>query len=95
MPEWSGWLAALARDNRVTRLQTPQATLWVAAERLAQFRALWPDGALSPDDRAAADEAQREWSRDEALAEILRGRLEGMGPVDARRAGSAARTGAG
>ena len=42
VPEWSGWLTELARDNRVTRLQTPQATLWVAAERLRQFQALWP-----------------------------------------------------
>ena len=42
VPEWSGWLTELARDNRVTRLRTPQATLWVAAERLRQFQALWP-----------------------------------------------------
>ena len=42
VPEWSGWLTELARANRVTRLRTPQATLWVAAERLRQFQALWP-----------------------------------------------------
>ena len=48
VPEWAGWLAALARDNRVTRLETPQATLWVAAERLTQFQALWPQAPVRP-----------------------------------------------
>ncbi len=61
VPEWSGWLTALARENRVTRLSAPHATLWVAAERAQQFQALSADS--------------------EALADVLRGRLEGLGPV--------------
>jgi ATP-dependent helicase Lhr and Lhr-like helicase len=81
VPEWRGWLAALARDNRVAWIQTPQTTLWVAAERLAQFRALWPTALLLPDLVPPTDEAPRAWSSDEALTEILRGRLEGMGPA--------------
>ena len=81
VPEWSGWLTELARDNRVTRLRTPQATLWVAAERLRQFQALWPAALLSPDIAPPAEQAQRAWSADEAMTEILRGRLEGLGPV--------------
>jgi ATP-dependent Lhr-like helicase len=79
--EWNGWLAALANENRVTRLHAPQATLWVAVERLRQFQTLWPDARCQPDVAPLAD--QRAWSRDEALAEILRGRLEGLGPVTA------------
>ena len=35
MPEWHGWLAALARDERVTRLQMPQATSGLPTERRA------------------------------------------------------------
>jgi ATP-dependent Lhr-like helicase len=81
VPEWNGWLAALANDNRVTRLHAPQATLWVAAERLRQFQTLWPNARGQPDVVPLPD--QRAWSRDEALAEILRGRLEGLGPVTA------------
>jgi ATP-dependent Lhr-like helicase len=61
VPEWHAWLTGLAQQGRVTRLRTPQATLWVAAERTSQFQHL-------PDDT-------------EALAEVLRGRLEGLGPV--------------
>ncbi len=81
IPEWAGWLTDLARDHRVTRLQTPQGTLWVAAERLPQFLTLWPMAHLSPNVGPPADQALRSWSPEEALTEILRGRLEGLGPV--------------
>ena len=59
----------------------PRATLWIAAERLPQFQALWPDAELEPAIAAPAAHAERDWSREEALVEILRGRLEGLGPV--------------
>ena len=78
---WPEWLAALARQNRVARLHLPQATLWIAAERLTQFRSLWPGARPEPAIAAPADYARRVWSREEALVEILRGRLEGQGPV--------------
>jgi ATP-dependent helicase Lhr and Lhr-like helicase len=80
-PGWDGWLAELARDKRAALLHAPQATLWIAAERLPQFQALWPDGRLEPAIAAPGAYAARHWSRDEALTDILRGRLEGTGPV--------------
>jgi ATP-dependent Lhr-like helicase len=80
-PSWSDWLAALARERRVTRLHGPQATLWIAAERLPQFQALWREARLEPLIAAPAAYAGRDWSQDDALVEILRGRLEGQGPV--------------
>ena len=96
VPEWRGWLADLARDNRVIQIRTPQATLWIAAERLRQFRAMWPAAVLpsgvAPPDRGeglpegeggSPDVDARVWSADAALIEILRGRLEGLGPVTA------------
>jgi ATP-dependent Lhr-like helicase len=55
--------------------------LWVAAERLPQFQALWPQASLDPPISAPQIYAERSWSRDGALIEILRGRLEGLGPV--------------
>ncbi len=78
---WSAWLEALARENRVTRLYGPAAEIWIAAERLAQFQALWPDARQEPAIEVPAAYADREWSREDALIEILRGRLEGQGPV--------------
>ncbi|MGH7054820.1 MAG: DEAD/DEAH box helicase, partial [Stellaceae bacterium] len=95
-PEWREWLAALARDRRAARLafECPshpsfslrkqgerEKTVWIAAERLLQFRALWPDARLDP--AIAAPRDAGDVSPEEALIEILRGRLEGLGPVDA------------
>jgi ATP-dependent Lhr-like helicase len=80
-PAWSGWLAELACARRVTRLCAPRATLWIAAERLPQFQALWPEARLDPVIAAPEAYAGRDWPRDDALIEILRGRLEGQGPV--------------
>jgi ATP-dependent Lhr-like helicase len=80
-PAWSEWLEALAREKRVALLTAPGAGLWIPAERLSQFRALWPEARLEPDIAPPADQARKEWSREEALVEILRGRLEGLGPV--------------
>jgi ATP-dependent Lhr-like helicase len=57
------------------------ACMWIAAERLPQFRALWPEASLDPPISAPEIYAGREWSPDEALIEIIRGRLEGLGPV--------------
>jgi ATP-dependent Lhr-like helicase len=79
--EWSEWLAALARDKRVALLKTPHAGLWIPAERLPQFHSLWPEAQLEPEIAAAAEQTDETWSADSALVEILRGRLEGLGPV--------------
>jgi ATP-dependent helicase Lhr and Lhr-like helicase len=81
---WSDWLSELARQRRVAQLAAPGGALWITAERLPQFAALWPTASLEPAiaaPAAAAGSPVREWSRDEALVEILRGRLEGLGPV--------------
>jgi ATP-dependent helicase Lhr and Lhr-like helicase len=80
-PEWRDWLSALVGEKRVTRLTTPRAALWVPAERLDQFKAIWPQARLEPDLSAPENQAQAVWSREQALIEILRGRLEGIGPV--------------
>ena len=79
-PEWRDWLADLAREKRVAQLETPGSTLWIPAERLTQFRALWPDAALRPAIAPPPDHAGALWEPDLALVEILRGRLEGLGP---------------
>ena len=80
-PSWNGWLATLASERRVARLHAPSATLWIAAERLPHFQALWPDATLDPAIVAPATAPGRGSSRQAALIEILRGRLEGQGPV--------------
>ena len=80
-PGWSDWLTQLAHERRVARVSVPGAVLWIAAERSPQIRALWPAAQIDPAVAAPAKGGEREWARDEALTEVLRGRLEGLGPV--------------
>jgi ATP-dependent helicase Lhr and Lhr-like helicase len=80
-PNWAGWLAELAKEKRVAKLSTPTHALWITAERLPQFRAIWPNARLEPAIAAPDGAAERDSTRDEALVEIVRGRLEGLGPI--------------
>ncbi len=80
-PAWGGWLEALAGEKRAARLTASGTALWVPAERLNQFRALWPKARLQPEIAPPADQAGTQWPPEQALIEILRGRLEGLGPV--------------
>jgi ATP-dependent helicase Lhr and Lhr-like helicase len=77
---WNDWLTELAGQKRAARLDAGETTLWISAERLPHFRALWPRAKLEPAISAPAASCH-ECSRDDALVEILRGRLEGLGPV--------------
>jgi ATP-dependent Lhr-like helicase len=74
---WREWLESLAGENRVAHLAGDVCDIWVAAERLPHFHALWPHLCGPP----ALGEAPL--SQEAALIEILRGRLEGLGPVSA------------
>ncbi len=74
---WGGWLAELAAERRVSLIDR---RLWITAERLPLFRALWPSARLDPA-VVAPEIYERQWDPDAALVEILRGRLEGQGPA--------------
>jgi ATP-dependent Lhr-like helicase len=80
-PAWTGWLDQLAREKRVAKLTAPRTALWIAAERLTQFRAIWPKARLQPEASPPEQQSQAVWSREQALVEILRGRMEGLGPT--------------
>ncbi|MEP6707351.1 MAG: DEAD/DEAH box helicase [Pyrinomonadaceae bacterium] len=56
-------------------------TLWIGAERLPQLQAIYPSASLDPPIVAPESLAKRVWQFEEALVEILRGRLEGLGPT--------------
>jgi ATP-dependent helicase Lhr and Lhr-like helicase len=76
---WHDWLAELGRERRVARLHLPAGAVWIAAERMTQFQALWPHGRLEP--AIVMPAVAPDPSPEEALREILRGRLEGQGPI--------------
>jgi ATP-dependent Lhr-like helicase len=79
---WRGWLDALAADGRATRLAAhSDAVLWVAAERLPELRAV--HAAPATPEIAVPALYERPWTRDDAVRELLRGRLEVVGPTTA------------
>ena len=76
-------LATLIRERRAGRLvgSGPDAApLWVAAERVLDVQAARPDGALDLDPAPGTSPPA---SPEDAVRELLRGRLGGLGPVTA------------
>ena len=82
-PGWAELLGELTAQRRVTRLEVRGTTtsIWVAVERLALFRAVFPDAIITPP--AADTGAATEVSAEASVVEIVRGRLEGLGPTTA------------
>jgi ATP-dependent Lhr-like helicase len=74
---------ALVSSRRASRA----GTLWIAAERLLELRAVHPALACTPPIEPPAARTSRAWTRDDAIAELLRGRLSIAGPVTAAQLG--------
>src|SRR6185437_6891894 len=85
--DWLGWACTLAADRRAARVPVGGATLWVAAERLPLLQALIPGARPDPPLVAPAGYADS-WTEDDALIELARGRLQGLGPVSAEALGA-------
>ena len=85
--DWPALFDELVSARRATVMQVNPpvpaggADLWVAAERLPPLRAIHEQAFLTPQIEPPASYANESWSREDALVEILRGRLEGLGPV--------------
>ncbi len=77
-PELFRSLAAARRAARVGA-----HALHVAAERLPEVMAIHPGAALEPAVSAPASRALRTWTREEAIVEVLRGRMTIVGPTTA------------
>jgi ATP-dependent Lhr-like helicase len=83
---WENFFAELKADRRaavmsIEKIPGQAKRLWVAAERLPQLSVVYPDTKLEPPIAAPESVSRNEWKFEEALVEILRGRLEGLGPV--------------
>jgi len=84
---WQEFFDELVKDRRASVLRPAQVNnlrhidTWIAAERLQQFRAIHEQASLTPPIDPPASYANESWTSDDALVEILRGRLDGLGPV--------------
>jgi len=79
---WPERLQALARAHRATRLDAG-AGLWTTAELLPLLQALHPAASMQPPIVSPAEYAARSWTREDAVQELVRHRLDGLGPVSA------------
>lgn len=78
---WQRWFEQLAADGRATTYRLPNgSTLWVSAERLPELRLVAPLGVQRAPLTALPTEVT---GPDAALVELIRSRLEGLGPVPA------------
>jgi len=81
--DWKKYFAELCSQLRAATLVVDGATLWIAAERLPQFVVILPNARTEPAIKAP-DSLVVDWDSEIALVEIIRGRLEGLGPVTAQ-----------
>ncbi len=84
--EYCRWHQALLDSGRILNLNQLPNELWIATEKLGCFIAVFPE--LEPL-RSAPDIPdfvfEHEWDRQDALREIVRARLEGLGPIRAQQ----------
>ena len=76
---------SLAQARRATRVELAGSTSarWVAAERLPEVRAVFGPVSIDPDVRTPAAREARVWKREEAIVELVRGRMTIAGPITA------------
>ncbi|HBS27153.1 MAG TPA: ATP-dependent DNA helicase, partial [Gammaproteobacteria bacterium] len=78
---WQPLLETLMTDNRATTIKIENGeTLWVAAERLAEHLLIHKGIECEPKINSVVD-AETPTERETAIVEIMRSRLEGLGPV--------------
>ncbi|HKG98811.1 MAG TPA: crosslink repair DNA glycosylase YcaQ family protein, partial [Pyrinomonadaceae bacterium] len=79
---WKDFFEELKSDRRAAVLSTETGKrLWVAAERLPQIKVVYPSASLEPAIVAPESVSRMTWTSEDALVELIRGRLEGLGPV--------------
>jgi ATP-dependent Lhr-like helicase len=80
--EGTQWSDLLVSEHRAGKLQAPNR-FWVAAERLPMIEAIYPGCVVEPELTAPEFERQRRWERADAVRELVRGRMEVIGPITA------------
>jgi ATP-dependent Lhr-like helicase len=80
-PSWKVFFDYLVEQGRASRLEVKAGlVLWIAAERLSMFEAAYPGAKCKPALKLP-DAMKQTYTREDALREIMRGRMEALGPV--------------
>ncbi|PYK28483.1 MAG: ATP-dependent DNA helicase, partial [Verrucomicrobia bacterium] len=81
-----GDMSPLSKRGHVRALQTAGAhkTFYVAAERFAMLRAIYPEAIVEPELSLPDSVREKTWERTAAIREFVRGRIEVCGPIMVR-----------
>ena len=80
--DWQGWFEELVLAGRATTL-SHEPRLWIATERVPLVEAAFPGVRYEPAVFAPERDRAKTWTREDALRELVRGRLEVVGPTTA------------
>jgi ATP-dependent Lhr-like helicase len=78
------FIQALVKAGRATLAKKGSVRAWIASERQPLFAALSGEWHFTSKVELPASIAAAQWTPESALVELLRGRLEGLGPVTAK-----------
>jgi ATP-dependent helicase Lhr and Lhr-like helicase len=81
-PESGSLLRELTDRRRAGKLSN-SPSFWIAAERLPMMAAVYPGRDIRPAVTPPDFESKRNWKRDDAIRELVRGRMEVAGPITA------------
>jgi ATP-dependent Lhr-like helicase len=76
------FLDSLIKEHRAGQLNSG-LNFWVAAERLPMVQAVYPATTVEPEITPPETELKRTWDRQDAIRELMRGRMEVSGPITA------------
>jgi len=86
LARWQSAFEALVAEGRASTVHTAGGRrYWAATERLPMLRAALAVAECTPAVRVPAEYAAAEWTAEAAQRELLRGRLQALGPVTAAR----------
>ena len=80
---WQAQFEALIGMGRAARWHTGEGCFWVAAEQLPIVSAVYGPGRVIPALQVPHEFSAHSWTFEEALIEIVRGRLQAIGPTTA------------
>jgi ATP-dependent Lhr-like helicase len=79
--EWRSLFSELCGSGRATVVERGTSRLlWVATERVPMIRSIWPNARSNPS-TSVPDGVRCDWPREEAVAHLVRGHLEYLGPT--------------
>jgi ATP-dependent helicase Lhr and Lhr-like helicase len=78
---WLGFFDELRSRGRAALIEgSGVPALWVATERWPMIRAIWPEASARPE-LAIPRGVRTDWPREEAIQQLVRGRIECVGPT--------------